>query len=196
MDVHSASCADIGAVANSSLPIIRAAKQAGKSVTVETCPHYLLLASDDVATGDTRFKCAPPLRDADNRRALVAALADGEIDIMSSDHSPAPPSLKRLEDGDFLRAWGGISGLQFGLPVTWTAMRHAGGTIEQMATWWSARPAQLVGLVRKGAIVTGAPLTLTMVTMIRHLDDQRMLICRPGCRLRGLVPGDPCADER
>jgi allantoinase len=164
-----------------SLPIIRAAKQAGKSVTVETCPHYLLLASDDVAAGDTRFKCAPPLRDADNRRALVAALADGEIDIMSSDHSPAPPSLKRLEDGDFLRAWGGISGLQFGLPVTWTAMRHAGGTIEQVATWWSARPAQLVGLVRKGAIVTGAPLTLTMVTVIHHLDDQRMLICRHGC---------------
>lgn len=142
-----------------SVSLIKAAKAAGKAVTVETCPHYLLLAADDVAAGDTRFKCAPPLRHADNRGALVASLVHGDIDMVSSDHSPAPPSLKRLEDGNFLRAWGGIAGLQFGLAATWTAVRNAGGSIDNMSAWWSARPAQLVGLSRKGTIAPGAAYT-------------------------------------
>ena len=141
-----------------SVSIIRAAKAAGKGITVETCPHYLSLSAEDVADGDTRFKCAPPLRDAGNRKALVAALLAGEIDLVSSDHSPAPPAMKRPHDGDFLRAWGGISSLQFGLSVTWTAVREAGGSVDHLAAWWSSRPAQLVGLSQKGAIAPGAPL--------------------------------------
>ena len=56
----------------------------------------------------------------------MAAVLDGSIDAVSSDHSPAPPSLKKTDSGDFLAAWGGISGLQYLLPATWTALRSGG----------------------------------------------------------------------
>ena len=180
------------------MALIRAAKAAGKGITVETCPHYLSLSSDDVADGDTRFKCAPPLRDAANRKALVAALLAGDIDLVSSDHSPAPPAMKRPHDGDFLRAWGGISSLQFGLPVTWTAVRDAGGSVDNLATWWSSRPAQLVGLSQKGAIAPGAPLPLVLASWPRcHGCRLTQSPChRQGCRLRGVVPRHACGDGR
>jgi len=143
--IHIAHLADAG-----SLPLIREAKRLGKALTVETCPHYLSYADVDVARGDTRFKCAPPLRDAANRDALLRALVAGELDMVSSDHSPSPPALK--ENKDFLQSWGGISSLQFSLPATWQAARAAGATLEQMATWWSEQPAALVGLAQKGSL--------------------------------------------
>lgn len=83
-------------------------------LSVETCPHYLLFSAEGITDGDTRFKCAPPLRDEDNRLALLAAVKGGDIDIISSDHSPAPPDMKETESGDFLKAWGGISGVEGG----------------------------------------------------------------------------------
>jgi hypothetical protein len=49
------------------------------------------------------------------------AINNGTISVISSDHSPAPPEDKKLEEGDFLKAWGGIAGLQFSLPATWTS---------------------------------------------------------------------------
>ena len=177
-----------------SVSIIRAAKAAGKGITVETCPHYLSLSAEDVADGDTRFKCAPPLRDAGNRKALVAALLAGDIDLVSSDHSPAPPAMKRPHDGDFLRAWGGISSLQFGLSVTWTAVREAGGSVDHLAAWWSSRPAQLVGLSQKGAIVPGSPLLLVCPCSCGFLADP--MCCRQGCRLRGVEPRHAGGDGR
>ncbi|KAI8523088.1 hypothetical protein RHMOL_Rhmol13G0047200 [Rhododendron molle] len=70
----------------------------------------------------------------------------GHIDLLSSDHSPLVPELKCLDDGNFLKAWGGISSLQFVLPVTWTYGRKYGITLEQLASWWSEKPAKLVGL--------------------------------------------------
>jgi allantoinase len=149
--IHIAHLSDAG-----SLPLIRAAKAAGKALTVETCPHYLTFAAEEIANGDTRFKCAPPLRAAANREALREALLRGDIDLVSSDHSPAPPELKLLEEGDFLRAWGGVSSLQLGLSATWSAVRERNATLEQLAQWWSARPAALVGLGgSKGAIEAG-----------------------------------------
>jgi len=134
---------------------VRDAKAKGKALSVETCPHYLSFAAEEIADGDTCFKCAPPIRSAKNRNALWAALLRGDIDILSSDHSPAPPALKMMEEGDFLRAWGGISSLQLGLSATWSAGRERGATLEQMARWWSERPAALTGLDAKGAIAVG-----------------------------------------
>jgi allantoinase len=84
---------------------------------LEVSPHHLLFASEDVPSGATEFKCAPPLRAAPGRDALRAALGSGAIDTVGSDHSPAPPSLKALKQGDFIAAWGGISGLQYTLPA-------------------------------------------------------------------------------
>jgi len=90
--------------------LTHAPRCAGLPVTAETCPHYLTFAGEDVPAGATAFKCAPPLRSAANREALWAALADGGLDSVASDHSPAPPALKLTGEGDFVRAWGGIAG--------------------------------------------------------------------------------------
>ncbi|XP_031116622.1 allantoinase [Ipomoea triloba] len=141
--------------ARSSLELIKEAKRSGDSVTVETCPHYLAFAAEEIPDGDTRFKCAPPIRNAANREELWAAIMDGNIDMLSSDHSPSAPELKLFTEGDFLKAWGGISSLQFVLPVTWSYGQKYGVTFEQMVSWWSEKPAKLAGLNSKGAIVTG-----------------------------------------
>jgi allantoinase len=125
-------------------------------VSAETCPHYLSLAAEDIPDGATEHKCAPPVRGAANRERLWAALAEGTIATVASDHSPCPPDRKRLEDGDFLAAWGGIASLQLALPVVWTAARARGHTLVDLARWMSAAPARLAGLDgRKGAIAAG-----------------------------------------
>ena len=98
----------------------------GVQVTAETCPHYLVFSAEEVPDGATQFKCCPPIRKAANRERLWSGLADGTIDCVVSDHSPCTPDLKRLEDGDFGAAWGGIASLQLGLPAVWTAGAGAG----------------------------------------------------------------------
>ena len=95
---------------------------------METCPHYLTLRAEDIADGQTQFKCCPPVRDAANADRLWQALADGVIDFVVSDHSPSTIELKRLDEGDFGAAWGGISSLQLGLSLIWTEARGAATT--------------------------------------------------------------------
>lgn len=141
--------------ARSSFDLIKEAKKSGDSMTVETCPHYLAFSAEEIPDGDTRFKCAPPIRDAANKEKLWAALMDGDIDMLSSDHSPSAPELKLFNEGDFLKAWGGISSLQFVLPVTWSYGQKYGITLAQLASWWSEKPAKLAGLSYKGAISIG-----------------------------------------
>nr|ATG70832.1 ALN [Hesperocyparis bakeri] len=138
-----------------SLDLIKEAKESGARLSVETCPHYLVFSAEEISDGDTRFKCAPPIRDVLNRERLWKALKDGHIDMLSSDHSPSSPELKLLEAGDFLRAWGGISSLQFGLPVTWSYGQQHGLQLDQLSELWSQRPAKLAGQHKKGNIVTG-----------------------------------------
>ena len=138
------------------LPMLKQARREGVSVTVETCPHYLVFADDEIGEGDTRFKSAPPIRNRQNRDGLWQALFDGDIDLVATDHSPAPPSLKRMEDGDFVQAWGGIASLQVGLSAVWTEAAGRGATVVDLARWTSAAPAALAGLQRrKGAIAEG-----------------------------------------
>ncbi|KAL6183558.1 hypothetical protein ACLB2K_044969 [Fragaria x ananassa] len=117
---------------------IKEAKRGGDSLTVETCPHYLAFSAEDIRDGDTRFKCSPSICDAVNKEKLWAALMEGDLYMTT-------PDLKHLDDGDFLKAWGGISCLQFVLPVTWSYGQKYGVTLEQMALWWSERPAKLAG---------------------------------------------------
>jgi allantoinase len=131
------------------LPAIERAKAAGLPLTVETCPHYLTLCAEEIADGDTRCKCAPPIRGRDNRERLWAALVEGTIDLVASDHSPCPPLRKGLQgdlQGDFDRAWGGISSLQLALPLLWTGMRNRDLPLERAAKWLAAAPAVLLGL--------------------------------------------------
>lgn len=117
--LHVAHLSDAGRA----LGLLRAARQAGANVSAETCPHYLTWSGDEVADGQTRLKCAPPLRGARNRDALWAALLAGDVSSLGSDHSPAPADLKALDTGDFVRAWGGVASLQLALPATWVRAR-------------------------------------------------------------------------
>jgi allantoinase len=136
------------------LPMIARARGEGLPLTVETCPHYLTFAAEEIPDGDPRFKCAPPIRERDNRERLWEGLRQGLIDTIGSDHSPAPPELKQLDTGDLYRAWGGIASLQLSLPAVWTEARRRGFTLSDVARWMALRPAELVGLAaRKGAIM-------------------------------------------
>jgi allantoinase len=138
------------------LASVAAARRAGVDISVETCPHYLTFDAEHIAAGSTAFKCAPPIREARHREGLWAGLADGGIDMVATDHSPAPPALKSVDAGDFVAAWGGIASLQLGLAAVWTGARPRGLTLEHLARWLAAAPAKLAGLDdRKGAIAPG-----------------------------------------
>ncbi|GAA3334949.1 allantoinase AllB [Amorphoplanes nipponensis] len=142
--------------AATALPLIERARADGLPVTAETCPHYLTLDAAHIPAGATEFKCCPPIRDAANADRLWAALADGLISCVVSDHSPCTPELKRQDTGDFAAAWGGIASVQLGLPVVWTAARARGHTLADVVSWMARRPAELVGLAGKGRIAVGA----------------------------------------
>jgi len=172
---------------------VRAAKARGLPITAETCPHYLVLTAEDVPRGDTRFKCASPIRPAANRDALWAALRDGTLDFVVTDHSPCVPALKKLDTGDFLEAWGGIASLQLGLSSVWTEARRRGVSLPTLARWMTQGPARLAGLAAPG-LAPGAPANL--VAFDAELDwtvDQTALAHRnplspwDGRRLTGRV---------
>lgn len=138
------------------LPLIRAAKAEGLPLTVETCPHYLHFAAEVVPDGATQYKCCPPIREKSNQDALWAALADGVIDLIASDHSPCTADLKRFDTGDFGQAWGGVASVQVGLPVIWSNARERGHDLSDVVRWMAQGPAQLTGLTgTKGALAVG-----------------------------------------
>jgi allantoinase len=147
-----------------SIPLIRAAREAGVALTAETCPHYLSINAEQIPDGGTEFKCAPPIRSAQNQAALWFALEGGTLDMIVSDHSPCPPALKRREAGDFFAAWGGIASLELGLGVIASEMRGRGIEPGRQARWMAANPARLAGLVgRKGTIAGGADADFAIV---------------------------------
>jgi len=138
------------------LPEIAQTRKDGFPLTVETCPHYLHFSSERISDGDTRFKCAPPIWNGENRENLWAGLEEGIINFITSDHSPCTPELKNLEAGNFEKAWGGISSLQFALPVIWTECKQRGYSLEQLINWMSKQPAKFIGKdQQKGQISPG-----------------------------------------
>jgi allantoinase len=155
----------------------------------------LTFSADDIADGATAFKCAPPIRGRDNREELWAALGRGDIDLIATDHSPAPPALKGIEAGDFMRAWGGIASLQLGLPVVWTGAASRGCGLDDIVRWLASAPARLAGLTaRKGAIEPGrdADFVIFDPDATFTVDATRLLHRHPitpydGMLLRGVV---------
>lgn len=137
------------------LPLLRAARADGVRITAETCPHYLHFCAESIADGCTEWKCAPPIRSATTRERLWDALQYGTLDLVASDHSPAPPAVKQPRDGSFLDAWGGIASLQLSLPVVWTGALDRGIALHSVMKWMSLAPARLAGLDEKGAIEAG-----------------------------------------
>ena len=138
------------------LPELRAARSEGLAVTVETCPHYLHLTAETIRDGATLNKCAPPIRSRENNDKLWEALRDGTIDLVVTDHSPCLPVMKRISEGNFQTAWGGIASLSVALPLMWTEASQRGFTLHDLAQWMSAASARLAGCdARKGRLVAG-----------------------------------------
>jgi allantoinase len=142
--------------ASTALPELRAARSEGLPVSVETCPHYLHLTAETIPKGATLFKCAPPIRSRENREQLWQALRDGTIDLVATDHSPCPPEMKLLAEGNFLTAWGGIASLSIALPLMHTEATNRGFSLTDLARWMSEAPAKLAGCqARKGHLAPG-----------------------------------------
>ncbi len=172
------------------LPLLDAARREGLAVTVETCPHYLTFAAEEIAAGATEHKCAPPIRGAAEREALWRALLAGEIDLVASDHSPCPPAMKERGEGGFFDCWGGIASLQLLLPAVWTGARARGASPIDLAPWLSERPVALAGLAgRKGAIAAGRDADLAI------WDPEASFTVEPG-RLEHRHPITPYAGRR
>lgn len=149
--IHIVHVADQGA-----LHELHAAVARGVPLTIETCPHYLQFSSEDVPDGATQFKCAPPIRDAANKEGLIGGVVDGMFHGIATDHSPSPIDMKNLTTGDFVAAWGGISGLQYALPATWDVLQQRGMSPMTLHALWSRFPSQLVGLKKfKGMLAQG-----------------------------------------
>ncbi len=149
--------------ANSIQQIIKA-KEKGLPIMVESAQHYLYFNAETIKDGQTQFKCAPPIREKVNNEQLWQALKDGVIDLVATDHSPSTPTLKELESGNFMKAWGGIASLQLALPVLWTKAREKGFTIDFIAKWLCENPAKLIGKsTTKGKIAIGYDADLIVV---------------------------------
>jgi allantoinase len=201
------------------------AKAAQVPITAETCPHYLTFAAEDIPDGATELKCAPPIREARHRESLWDGLQRGALDMIATDHSPAPPAMKR--PGDFMRAWGGIASLELSLSAVWSGVgrpfqgRQPGEpacipslsrderlALQQeicaVARWMSERPAALAGLgARKGRIAAGVDADLVVwdpdaewTVDPSRLQQRHKLTPYAGRRLRGVVHATYVRGER
>ena len=177
------------------LQAITDAKAQGLPITVETCPHYLFFDSGKIKDGETRFKCAPPIRDQANRDALRAAVQSGVIETIGSDHSPCPLEMKAIDSGDFQKAWGGIASLQLTQSVMWTIGEECGWSPALLAERLSWRPAQIFGLQSsKGRIAAGYDADImvwdpsaTFIVSGSELAHRGDLTAYEGSELRGVV---------
>jgi allantoinase len=138
------------------LPALAAARAEGLPITVETCPHYLHFAAEQIPDGATLHKCAPPIRSAANRELLWQALGSGAIDLVATDHSPCPPSMKGLEHGRWDRAWGGIASLSLALSIVHANASKRSYTLDDLVRWLCEAPATLAAFDnRAGALLPG-----------------------------------------
>jgi allantoinase len=183
--VHVSSAGGVEAIAE--------ARAAGTTISGETCPHYLMFAASGIPDGATEYKCAPPIRDEEDRDALWDGIRSGTLTLIASDHSPAPADLKH--PGDFVRAWGGVASLELALAAVWTSASARGGTLGDLARWMSEAPASLARLTgRKGRIATGYDADLVVwdadgefTVEPGKLQQRHKITPYAGWRLRGVV---------
>jgi allantoinase len=143
--------------------LVAEARARGVDATCETCPHYLLLDEDDLAALGAVAKCAPPLRPRAEVEALWTELRAGAVELIASDHSPAPASMKTGDDA--FAIWGGVSGCQSLLAATLTGGLEHGLEPATLVRLLSAQPAERFRLPRKGRIETGFDADLALVDL-------------------------------
>ena len=145
--VHVSSAEALESIAN--------AKSEGLPVTAETCAHYIYFNAENIPNKSTIHKCAPPIREKQNNQFLKEALLTGILDFITTDHSPAPPEIKKIESGNFMEGWGGIAGLQLLLPGSWTALKEM-MSLENFIPLLTENPAGFLKINdRKGKIQVG-----------------------------------------
>ena len=133
---------------------IEAAKKEGLPITAETCTQYIYFNAEEIPDASCIYKCAPPIREKANNEQLKKAFVSGVLDFITTDHSPAPPSIKEMESGNLKKAWGGIAGIQFLLNGSWTAMKEI-VTLEQFIPLVTSKPAKFIKAKNKGEIRIG-----------------------------------------
>ncbi|HKB11539.1 MAG TPA: allantoinase AllB [Vicinamibacterales bacterium] len=192
---------------------IARAKADGVRITAETCPHYLTFTADEIGDQATEFKCAPPIREPAHRDALWDGLQAGVLDLVATDHSPAPPSMKC--GGNFATAWGGIASLEMSLSAVFTGLDverrllPADGAadpaaLRRIARWMSAAPAALARLDgRKGRIGEGYDADFVIwdpdaewIVDRSRLQQRHKLTPYAGRTLRGVVRDTYVRGER
>jgi allantoinase len=137
-----------------SLNKIEKAKQEGLPITAETCPHYIYFNAEIIPDAQPVYKCAPPIRDKANNDLLRQAFQNDILDFIATDHSPASPAIKEIETGDLKKAWGGIAGLQFLLPASWTALKE-NISLEEFIPLVTSEPAKFINEKNRGEIKVG-----------------------------------------
>ena len=134
---------------------IQEAKEEGLPVTAETCAHYIYFNAGEIPDACCIYKCAPPIREKENNILLKQALVKGLLNFITTDHSPAPPSIKEIETGNLQKAWGGIAGLQFLLPASWTSLKNT-ISLEKFIPLITENPASFLKMnFKKGKIKVG-----------------------------------------
>jgi dihydroorotase len=142
------------------IELVRAAKARGVHVTAEATPHHFTLTEEAVAEYDGNAKMNPPLRGADDREALRAALADGTIDVIATDHAPHHRDEKEVE---FENAAFGIVGLETALPLSLRLVEERVLTPTEWVRRLSTRPAEILGVLG-GSLRPGAIADVTIVS--------------------------------
>ncbi len=136
------------------LCMIQSAKEEGLPITAETCSQYIFFNAEEIPDANTIYKCAPPIREKENNIQLKEALKNGVLDFITTDHSPAIPSVKEIESGNLKKAWGGIAGIQFLLSASWTALKDT-MSLEAFIPLVTSHPASFIMADKKGTLKVG-----------------------------------------
>lgn len=144
--------------------LVAAARERGVDVTCETCAHYLVLTEEDAEALGEVAKCAPPLRPQEDLESLWEQIHRGNVEFITSDHSPCPPDMKAGDD--MFRAWGGIAGCQSLLNVMLDEGYHGRGLpLEEIPALLSGNVARRFRFSGKGGFEAGADADLALVDL-------------------------------
>jgi dihydroorotase len=154
---------------------LREAKARGVDISGETCPQYLLLSTDDYARVGGVIRLNPPVRESRNQAPLWAALADGTIDMIATDH--APHAIEEKTHADIWSVDCGFPGVELQMPLMLTEVARGRASISDYVRWSAANPAKIWGLYpKKGTIQTGADADIAIIDLASEwtLDDAKL----------------------